>query len=154
MFIRRVPHKNKKNHKEYGTYKLFESIRTEREPRQRDVLNLGVDFYLPREQWKDLANCLKEIITGQKTLINYPKTIRTSARRYARKIICEQAPVNSEGEDTVYFIIEGKLDIIKESIGVRHKSLCICVYNQVAHEEHESKKFTIFIYLRASSCSW
>ena len=100
MFIRRVPHKNKKNHKEYCTYKLVESIRTERGPRQRDVLNLGVDFHLPREQWKDLANCVEEILTGQKSLINYPKTIRTLARRYARRIIREQAPVNSEGEDT------------------------------------------------------
>jgi hypothetical protein len=45
---------------------------------------------------------VEEIITGQKTLINYPKTIRTSARRYARRIIREQAPVNSEGKMAKY----------------------------------------------------
>ncbi|PXF56324.1 MAG: hypothetical protein C4B58_13935, partial [Deltaproteobacteria bacterium] len=71
MFIRRVSHKNRKNRKEYYTYKLVESIRTERGPRQRDVLNLGVNFDLPKEQWKDLANCIEEIITGQLSLIDY-----------------------------------------------------------------------------------
>ena len=67
---------------EYYTYKLVESIRTERGPRQRDVLNLGVNFDLPKEQWKDLANCIEEIITGQLPLIDYPKVIRTLAKRY------------------------------------------------------------------------
>jgi len=99
MFIRRVSHKNRKNRKEYYTYKLVESIRTERGPRQRDVLNLGVNFDLPKEQWKDLANCIEEIITGQLPLIDYPKVIRTLARRYARKIIREQASVIAGRED-------------------------------------------------------
>ena len=79
MFIRRVPHKDSKNRKEYYTYKLVESYRTERGPRQRDILNLGVGFNLPKEQWKDLANCIEEIITGQKSFIDYPKAIRTPA---------------------------------------------------------------------------
>ena len=99
MFIRRVPHKNKKNHKEYYTYKLVESIRTERGPRQRDILNLGVGFDLPKDKWKDLANCIEEIISGQKSLFDYPKAIRNLARRYARKIIREQAPVIAERQD-------------------------------------------------------
>jgi len=98
MFIRKVPHKNRKNRKEYYTYKLVESIRTERGPRQRDILNLGVDFNLPKEHWKDLANCIEGIITGQQSLIDYPKAIRTLARRYARRIIREQASVIIEGE--------------------------------------------------------
>ena len=99
MFIRRVSHKNRKNRKEYCTYKLVESIRTERGPRQRDVLNLGVNFDLPKEQWKNLANCIEEIITGQLPLIDYSKVIRTLARRYARKIIREQASVIAGRED-------------------------------------------------------
>ena len=70
MFIRKVNHKNKKNRQEYYTYKLVDSIRTERGPRQRVILNLGVDFDLPIEQRKDLANCIEEIITGQKSLID------------------------------------------------------------------------------------
>ena len=96
MFIRRIPHKNKKTRKEYHTYKLVDSVRTERGPRQREILNLGVDFDLPKEQWKDLANCIEAHITGQESLIDYPKEVRTLARRYAKKIIRKQACVVAE----------------------------------------------------------
>ena len=99
MFIRQVTHKNRNNRKQYCTYKLVDSVRTERGPRQRVILNLGVNFDLPKEQWKDLANCIEGIITGQMPLIDYPKEIRTLASRYARKIIRKQAPIVSEGED-------------------------------------------------------
>lgn len=101
MFIRKVPHKNKKNRKNYYTYKLVESVRTQRGPRQRDVLNLGVDFNLPPEQWKELANCIEEIITGQKPLFAYPKKINVLAKKYARAIIRQQAYVIGEGEDVI-----------------------------------------------------
>ena len=96
MFIRKVLHKNKKNRKEYYTYKLVDSVRTERGPRQRDVLNLGVDFDLPRQQWKDLANCIEEIITGQKSFFDYPGEIKNLSKKYARKIIRTQASVVEE----------------------------------------------------------
>ncbi len=101
MFIRKVPHKDKKNRKEYCTYKLVESVRTQRGPRQRDILNLGVDFNLPKEQWKDLANCIEAIITGQKLLFEYPKEINISAQRYAREIVRQQAYVIAEKEDSL-----------------------------------------------------
>jgi transposase len=99
MFIRKVPHKNSKTRKEYCTYKLVDSVRTQRGPRQRTVLNLGVDFSLPKEQWKDLANCIEEIITGQQSLIAYPKTVRTFARKYAKRIISQEADVIDETQD-------------------------------------------------------
>ena len=98
MFIRKVPHRDRKSGKEYFTYKLVDSVRTARGPRQRDLLNLGVDFDLPKEQWKELANCIEEIITGQKPLIDYPKDIKTFAKRCARKIIRKQARVVDERE--------------------------------------------------------
>jgi transposase len=98
MFIRKVLHKNNKTRKEYYTFKLVDSVRTERGPRQRTVLNLGVDFSLPEEQWKDLANCIEEIITGQQNLIEYPKTVRTFARKYSKKIINREAQVLADTE--------------------------------------------------------
>ena len=101
MFIRKVPHKNKKTRKSYYTYKLVESIRTERGPRQRDILNLGVDFDLPKDQWKELANCIEGIITGQKPLFDYSRKIQSLASKYAKTIIRQQASVVLEGEDAV-----------------------------------------------------
>ena len=87
MYIRKVTHTHKKNRQEYHTYKLLESLRTERGPRQRMLLNLGTGFTLPEEKWKDLANRIEEIITGQECLFAYSEEIETLARRYARKVI-------------------------------------------------------------------
>ena len=101
MFIRKVPHKNKKNRKRYHTYKLVESVRTQRGPRQRDILNLGVNFKLPKEQWKDLANCIEAIISKQKLLFDYPKEIKTLANKYARAIIRQQAVAIDEENDFI-----------------------------------------------------
>jgi transposase len=101
MFIRKVPHKHKKNRKRYHTYKLVESVRTQRGPRQRDILNLGVNFKLPKEQWKDLANCIEAIISKQKLLFDYPKEIKTLANKYARAIIRQQAVAIDEENDFI-----------------------------------------------------
>ncbi len=93
MFIRAVEHKNKKNHRKYCTYKLVDSVRTERGPRQTTVLNLGSDFKLPKKHWKHLANCIEEIVTEQQNIFEYPKKIRTLADQYARRIIRKQSVV-------------------------------------------------------------
>ena len=93
MFIRAVEHKNKKNRRKYLTYKLVDSVRTERGPRQTTILNLGTDFSLPKEDWKQLANCIEEIVTGQHNIIEYPKKIKSLAERYAPRIIRRQACV-------------------------------------------------------------
>jgi len=65
------------------------------------ILNLGVDFDLPKEQWKELANCIEGIITGQRPLIEYPKEIRALARRYARHIIRKQASAVVSGGEAI-----------------------------------------------------
>jgi transposase len=87
MFIRKVTHTDKKNRQGYHTFKLVESVRTERGPRQRPLLNLGTNFTLPEEQWKDLANRIEEIITGQDHLFACSEEIETLANRYARTIV-------------------------------------------------------------------
>jgi hypothetical protein len=88
-----------KKRKKWVFLDLVESIRTQRGPRQRDILNLGVDFDLPKEQWKDLANCIEGIITMQRPLFDYPKEISKLAKKYARTIIRQQACAIDEGED-------------------------------------------------------
>lgn len=93
MFIREVTHLEKKNNTEYSTYKIVESVRTERGPRQRNLLNLGTDFGLSKDRWKELANRIEELVTGQESFFEYPKEIETLARRYAGKIIRQQSSV-------------------------------------------------------------
>jgi transposase len=87
MFIRKTTHTDHKNGKPYYTYKLVESIRTDRGPRQRPVLNLGKDFSLANEKWKELADRIEAIISGQQNLFPVSEEIEQLARRYARKII-------------------------------------------------------------------
>ena len=91
MFIRKVTHKDKKNGIEYYTYKIAESVRTERGPRLRFILNLGTNFEFPKDQWKELANRIEEIVTGQETLFEYPAKVEKLARKYATKIIRRQS---------------------------------------------------------------
>jgi len=93
MFIRAVEHTNKKNRRKYRTYKLVDSVRTERGPRQTTVLNLGTDFKLPKKHWKQLANCIEEIVTEQQNIFEYPQKIRTLADQYARRIIRKHSVV-------------------------------------------------------------
>jgi transposase len=87
MFIRKVFHTDKKNKIVYHTFKLIESVRTERGPRQRMVLNLGADFVVPEEKWKDLANRIEQIATGQDSFVTYPADIEELALVYAKRII-------------------------------------------------------------------
>ena len=93
MFIRAVEHTNKKNSRKYRTYKLVDSVRTERGPRQTTVLNLGSDFELPKKHWKQLANCIEEIVTEQQNIFEYPQKIRTLADQYARRVIRKHSVV-------------------------------------------------------------
>ena len=102
MFIRKVTHNNKRNRLEYHTFKLVESVRTERGPRQRDLLNLGTDFNLPKEQWKEFADCVEKIITGQTSILGYPEEIETLARNCARKIIRRQSSIINKGSSSDY----------------------------------------------------
>lgn len=102
MFIRKVIHRDTKNHREYHTYKLLESLRTERGPRQRMVLNLGTDFSLVEEHWKDLANRIEEIVTRQQPLFTYGEDVERFAELYARKIIAYHGEATGRGSSPDY----------------------------------------------------
>ena len=108
MFIR-ASIQRKKTQTEYKTFKLVESFRTERGPRQRTVLNLGADFDLPEAQWKDLANRIEEIITRQEPIFTYAPEVERLARKYVRRII------KQGGSDVVYLIRAGKSAASRES---------------------------------------
>ncbi len=109
MFIR-ASFQRKKTQTTYQTFKLVESFRTERGPRQRTVANLGTDFDLPEAQWKDLANRIEEMITRQEPLFTYAPEVERLARKYVRRII------KQGGDDIVYLIRAGKSASERESI--------------------------------------
>jgi len=100
MYIRAVEHENHKSRRKYRTYKLVDSVRTERGPRQTTILNLGSDFSLPKEDWKHLANCIEEIVTEQQSFFEYPRKIKKLADKYARRIIQKQSVVITEKRES------------------------------------------------------
>lgn len=91
MYIRKTTHKSKKKGQEYSTYKLVESIRTDRGPRQRTIVNLGAHLALPKTQWNDLANRIEEILRGIETLIPYSEEVEKLAQRYAKLALKKQS---------------------------------------------------------------
>jgi hypothetical protein len=94
MYIRRTSIKSRKDGSQYYTYRLVESRRTENGVRQHTVLNLGVDFSLPREQWPDLTNRIEDILSGQKSFFDISSNIEQLAQNCASKIIAVQQDVN------------------------------------------------------------
>lgn len=83
MFIRQVSKKLK--HKVYLQHQLIEAVRTPSGPRQRLVLNLG-QIKIPKEQYKNLANRIEEILTNQRSLFEAPPEVESLAQHYAERL--------------------------------------------------------------------
>ena len=67
MFIRKVI--QKKKNECYLTYRLVESVRTDKGPRQRVVLNLGKAFSVPQDKWNALCGMITEKLIQQTSAI-------------------------------------------------------------------------------------
>jgi transposase len=124
MYIRRTAIKSRKDGGQYYTYRLVESRRTEKGVRQYTLLNLGVDFSLPREEWPDLAKRIEEILGGQHSLFEINSEIESLAQKYASRIILAQQDV-SDSEDIDFR--EVNIDSIEmsnpRSVGREHVTL-------------------------------
>ena len=98
MFIREKARKSK-GKKRYIQHQLIESIRTSAGPRQQIVLNLG-HLHLPEEKWKELANCIEELLTNQRSLLPQDPEIEAKARHYANQIRQERLARAQESVDS------------------------------------------------------
>jgi len=54
VFVKEISKKNPTSEKIFTYHRLMESIRTDRGPRQRKIMDLG-ELDLPREEWKTRA---------------------------------------------------------------------------------------------------
>jgi len=81
MFIGVSRTKNKKTGEVYVQHKLFESYRTEKGPRKRPIMGLGI-LTVPRSEWKLLAHFLECELRGQPTMPGvYDKGLEQLANR-------------------------------------------------------------------------
>ena len=99
MFIRTKSKIDPVTKKTYSWLQLIESIRTERGPRQRILLNLGSELGLNLEELKELANRIEEIVSGQTTCALSSPKIENLARLHASRLIKNLAkPTFDKGE--------------------------------------------------------
>ena len=96
MYIRETRHQDKKTQKKYSTFKLVESVQTQKGPRQRMLLNLGTHFKLPRNQWKDLTDRIGLKVKGQEIAVPYSKEVEGLAERYSKQLLIKQAHIVNE----------------------------------------------------------
>ena len=124
MFIRRAAIKSRKDGGQYYTYRLVESRRTEKGVRQHTLLNLGVDFSLPREKWPDLAKRIEGILSGQHSLLENNCEVESLAQKYASRIVLAQQDV-SESTDIDFREIDiDSIEMSKpRSVGREHVTL-------------------------------
>src|SRR5271155_2777209 len=87
MFIRKTRKIDAVTKKSYFSYQLIESVRTERGPRQRIMLNLGQIPELDVEQLKELANRIEAIMSGQTMCVLPSQEIESLAQTYASQLI-------------------------------------------------------------------
>lgn len=90
MFIKKVTKSNGRTKKKYEYLYLVESVRTEKGPRQRFILNLG-RLKLDPSEYDAFAKRIEEILTGQESLWHLDERLERSARNAAREIFRKQA---------------------------------------------------------------
>jgi len=124
MYIRRTSIKSRKDGAQYYTYRLVESRRTDKGVRQHTLLNLGVNFSVPREQWPDLTKRIEDILSGQQSLFDVDSDIEELARDCASRIIASHQDV-SDPDTTDYREVD--LDSLEmsrpRSVGAEHVTL-------------------------------
>ena len=86
MYIKKVVKNNKGSQKKFRYLHLVENVRTDKGPRQRLILNLG-SIDIPEDKYKELANCIEGMITGQLQLFSTDPAIETHARSAAKRIL-------------------------------------------------------------------
>jgi transposase len=85
MYIKKVRKSHRNSNKVYEYLHLVENVRTEKGPRQRLILNLGA-LDVPADQYKELANCIEAMLTGQQQLFSADPQIEKHARTALQRI--------------------------------------------------------------------
>ena len=98
MYIKKVKKSNKNSNKVYEYLHLVENIRTEKGPRQRLILNLG-SLNISTDQYKELANCIESMLTGQMELFSADPKIEKIATKASNKIRARQSNITSMDKD-------------------------------------------------------
>jgi transposase len=124
MFIRRTQIQKRKAGGHYYTYRLVESLRTEKGVRQLTLLNLGTDFFLSKDQWPILAKRVHEILHNQQSLFELDCDIERLASNIAAKLIVRHQDNNDDSGIDYREVDINSLEMSRQrSVGCEHVTL-------------------------------
>lgn len=148
MFIRATTQRDKKNLREYKTHRLVESYRNQSgKVRQKTLLNLGVNFNFPKEQWKILADRIEEILSGQMTILNLQQEIEQEAQRIAKILTKRHADIYTKNSTNN---IEKKQDIQSVDVNsLEHKDVRKVGCEHIAY--HAAKQLHLIDILKSQN---
>jgi transposase len=136
MYIKRVRKSNPNSTKAYEYLHLVETVRTENGPRQRLILNLG-SLKLEPDRYKELANCIEAMLTGQEQLFSANRHIEKLARTAAEKIRSKQAldQTAEPSEAVIYEPIDAASMQASQLRSLGAEYVCHCIWNELKINE-------------------
>ena len=75
-----------KDGKTAKSYRLSRSVRIGDKVRQESLLNLGVDYPVPKEQWRDVVLVTEVLLAGQRPMLAVPPDIEAAAEDLVRRL--------------------------------------------------------------------
>lgn len=120
MYSRKL--KERKAGKVYESYRLVESVRIDNKPRQRTILNLGADFGIPVERFKELCGMIEEklMLPRQSPMIpREPNDSDLVADSIVQKIIVE----TSEADNVFAKETQGKTPADQDFVSIDLNSI-------------------------------
>jgi len=134
VFVKKVRKQNGVTKKYYEYLHLVESVRTEKGPRQRLILNLGKLDILP-SQYQAFAKRVEDILTGQRSILGLDQSLEKSARDVARKIFKKQSEELSETTECDFQSVDVNSFAIESPRSLGPEHMCHSVWKDLRMDE-------------------
>jgi len=134
VFVKKVRKQNGVTKKYYEYLHLVESVRTEKGPRQRLILNLGKLDILP-SQYQAFAKRVEDILTGQRSILGLDQSLEKSARDVARKIFKKQSEELSETTECDFQSVDVNSFAIESPRSLGPEYMCHSVWKDLRMDE-------------------
>lgn len=137
MYIKKVRKSNPKSSKVFEYLHLVENVRTKKGPRQKLILNLG-RLDISAEQYKDLANRIEAILSGQQSMFRATADIEKLAYEAVEKITEKKARQVHGGQnssaDDFKLVNTASMNASRvRSVGPEY--VCHCQWNELGFNE-------------------
>ena len=125
MFVRRTQTRRTRAGETYCSHRLVHAERVGNAVRQRNLLNLGRHFDIPKPQWPRLCARIEEILSGQPALVaDCPPAVEQEAQRIAAQLLARGAGPAAAGPADVQPVDVDSMRLVRpRSVGVEQVGL-------------------------------